>query len=161
MSLNREVSHAILKVEDGFGLGVQVRLRVVETDIGTASHRLRLVCARIFRNSKEYAGRLQQAITGIRDSSPYRWIPGAIDSRHDLVDRCSLKPTMAVAGVVAGARPIEAEKSGQSVKAQFPLENREGVSLEVHVAHFVRWRHFSNSLYQDSGFSALTRSASL
>jgi hypothetical protein len=43
--LNRGVSHAILKVYDGFGLGVQIRLRVVETDIGAgvAGHPLRLV----------------------------------------------------------------------------------------------------------------------
>jgi len=49
--LNRVVSHAILKVQDGFGLGIQVRLRVVETDIGAgmAGHPLCLVGAGGFR----------------------------------------------------------------------------------------------------------------
>ena len=42
---------------------------------------------------------------------------------------------MAVAGGVADTRPIEAEKSGQSVQTQFPLENRESVLLEMLAAH--------------------------
>ncbi len=44
---------------------------------------------------------------------------------------------------------METEKSGQSVQAQFPMENREGMSPEILVAHFFEWRHFSSSLYQE------------
>ena len=42
----------MLKVQDGFGLGIQIRLRVVETDIWRVAV-LRLVGASIFRQLRD------------------------------------------------------------------------------------------------------------
>ncbi len=46
----------------------------------------------------------------------------------DFLHRGALQPPVAVAGVVAGAGSIDAEKAGQTIQAQFSLQNREGMA---------------------------------
>src|ERR1035437_473982 len=78
---------------------------------------------------------------------------------HDFPDGGAFQPAVTIAGVVARAGPIQAEKASQTVQSQLALQNREGMPLEVFIAHLFEGAHGSTSDTQDTGFRTLMRSS--
>src|SRR5260370_42592087 len=58
---------------------------------------------------------------------------------------------MAVAGLVAGSGSIQAEEASETVQPQFAMQNREGMPLEVFIAHLFEGNHMATSRYQNTG----------
>jgi len=54
---------------------------------------------------------------------------------HDFLDCGAFQPAMTVAGILARAGSVQAEEARQTVQPQCALENREGMPLEVFIAH--------------------------
>jgi hypothetical protein len=59
---------------------------------------------------------------------------------HDFPDCGAFQPAVTITGVVARAGPIQAEEASQTVQSQFALQNREGMPLEVFIAHLFEGR---------------------
>jgi len=66
---------------------------------------------------------------------------------HDVLDCCTLQPSVAIPGVVSGAGSIQAEEAGQTVQPQFALQNRQGMPLEVCIAHILERDRSATSRY--------------
>jgi hypothetical protein len=69
----------------------------------------------------------------------------ALHFGHDVLNRRAVKPAVAIAGVVAGSRSIYAEEARESIQAQFALQNRQGMPLEILIGHPIERDHGATS----------------
>src|ERR1035437_2112192 len=97
--------------------------------------------------------------TGTRRAGLNGGLVRALYFGHDFLDCGAFQPAIAVTGVVARARSIDAEKAGETVQPQFALQNREGMPLEVFIARLFKGDHCATSRYQDTGFWTRMRSS--
>src|SRR5205809_448058 len=69
-----------------------------------------------------------------------RWL-AIFDFSQDVVNCRAVEPLVSIPRVVPVGSSIQPEKTSQAVKPQFPLKDRESVTLEVLVRHSVDGDH--------------------
>jgi hypothetical protein len=81
------------------------------------------------------------------------------DRLDDLIQSQVFLPLAAVQCVIARPRAVQAKESGEAVCAQFPLQYRKSVPLELLVRQLIQSDHMSLLLIQDSGFQTALHGA--
>jgi len=64
---------------------------------------------------------------------------------------------MAIACVIAGSRPVDAQKARKTVHPQFAMDNVQSVPLELLICHLFQRNHRRISRIQFTGFGTLHR----